>query len=176
MEAKEESGAPPATMTTDDAFTHIGFGRFQMKILVLCGMCWLVDGMEVMILSFLLPAVAEEWGLGAFEEALIAVSVFIGVAIGNTVIGNLSDRYGRRMAYISTAVITLVFGLLSALSPNFYILLLTRAIVGIGIGGAPVWYVKRQCFATLCRAVCVCGVVSAFQEVFLIREGCLQFF
>tara|TARA_R110002050_G_C8735813_1_gene497638 strand:- start:103 stop:507 length:405 start_codon:yes stop_codon:yes gene_type:complete len=68
MKGSEVSGSETVPMTPDEAFNELGFGPFQARVLVLCGLCWLVDGMEVMILSFLLPELREEWDLGSFEE------------------------------------------------------------------------------------------------------------
>lgn len=50
-----------------------------------------------------------------------------------------------RFGFFATAVLTFVAGVLSALSPNYYSLLLFRALVGVGLGGGPVvssWFME----------------------------------
>jgi MFS family permease len=43
-----------------------------------------------------------------------------------------------RVGFAATAVLTALCGLMSALSPNYAWLLVFRALVGVGLGGAPV--------------------------------------
>lgn len=47
-----------STYTVDQALDHIGFGRFQLVMILYSGFAWLTDAMEVMLLSYLGPAVA----------------------------------------------------------------------------------------------------------------------
>ena len=35
--------------TVSDAVEHIGFGRFQYRLMVVCGMIWMADSMEMML-------------------------------------------------------------------------------------------------------------------------------
>ncbi len=41
--------------TTDDIIDRIGNGRFQKKLLFICGMGYAGDAMEIVIISFLIP-------------------------------------------------------------------------------------------------------------------------
>eukprot|EP01034_Spumella_vulgaris_P033981 gene33981-41911_t len=49
-------------------------------------------------------------------------------------IGPLADRHGRRPVMLGGWLITIVFGLLSCFSPNIWVLMITRLLVGVGIG------------------------------------------
>jgi MFS transporter, putative metabolite:H+ symporter len=51
---------PAAAMTFEDAIREVGFGRFQTKLMVLCGLGWAADAMEVLLISFVIPAVGKE--------------------------------------------------------------------------------------------------------------------
>ena len=46
-------------------------------LLLYCGCAWAADAMEMMLLSFLGPAVRCEWGLTASQEGLITSVVFL---------------------------------------------------------------------------------------------------
>ena len=91
--------------------------------------------MEMMLLSFLVPALTDEWNLNYLESSLIGSMVFVGMMFGAYFWGVVSDRFGRRLGYMATAIFTGVFGVLSALAPSFYWMLLLRALVGFGLGG-----------------------------------------
>lgn len=94
--------------------------------------------MEMMLLSFLGPAVACEWGLSPSQEAALSTSVFVGMAFGGFLWGAASDAFGRRAAFFVPSLLTFVAGVLSAAAPNFAVLVLLRALVGLGLGGGPV--------------------------------------
>jgi putative MFS transporter len=40
-----------------------GFGRFQWRLTFMCGMWWSADAIEILLVSFLIPAVASQWSL-----------------------------------------------------------------------------------------------------------------
>jgi len=50
-----------------DAF---GFGRFQVKLSLFTGLCWMADSMETTILSILSPTLQYEWQITLFQQAL----------------------------------------------------------------------------------------------------------
>jgi MFS transporter, putative metabolite:H+ symporter len=52
------------------------------------------------------------------------------------VMGPLADNYGRRASILSGWFFITVFGLVSCLSPNIFFLVMTRMLVGIGIGAS----------------------------------------
>jgi putative MFS transporter len=131
----------PRKITYDEAIEQVGFGRFQRKLLVICGVGWAADAMEILLIAFVLPAVAVEWGLSFAQLGLLGTSVFLGMLVGAWGWGILSDRIGRRTGFISTVAIDSVFGLLSAFAPSFIWLLIFRVLTGIGVGGTlPVDY------------------------------------
>lgn len=80
----------------DDALLSLGFGKYQSFILIYAGLGWISEAMEVMILSFVGPAVQTEWNLTSEQESLITTVVFAGMLFGAYTWGVISDRFGRR--------------------------------------------------------------------------------
>ncbi|KAG7577022.1 MFS transporter superfamily [Arabidopsis thaliana x Arabidopsis arenosa] len=131
--------------TVDEALVAMGFGKFQIYVLAYAGMGWVAEAMEMMLLSFVGPAVQSLWNLSAREESLITSVVFAGMLIGAYSWGIVSDKHGRRKGFIITAVVTFIAGFLSAFSPNYMWLIILRCLVGLGLGGGPVlasWYLE----------------------------------
>jgi len=129
------------TLTLDQAVEQAGMGRFQRRLMVICGLGWAADAMEVLLIAFVLPAVGEEWGLSNAQKGLLGTAIFLGMLAGAWFWGRLSDLKGRKIGFVGTVAVDSVFGLLSALSPSFPFLLGLRALTGFGVGGTlPVDY------------------------------------
>jgi MFS family permease len=91
--------------TVDVAILAMGFGKFQYFVLLYAGMGWVSEAMEMMILSFIGPAVKSDWNLTSQQESLITSVVFAGMLVGAYSWGVVSDRYGRRWAaFLCTAL------------------------------------------------------------------------
>ena len=129
------------SLTLDEALERAGMGRFQKKLMVICGLGWAADAMEVLLISFALPAIAQEWNLSAAQKGLLGTAIFLGMLAGAWLWGWLSDRIGRKTGFMSTVAIDSLFGLLSAFAPSFGWLIGLRALTGFGVGGTlPVDY------------------------------------
>ncbi len=73
------SGVVPDDMfTVTQAVNNIGFGRFQIVLSFVVGLCWMADSMEMMILSILPLALQCEWGINHYRQAFLTTIVFIG--------------------------------------------------------------------------------------------------
>ncbi|AEJ20789.1 MFS transporter [Gracilinema caldarium] len=128
-------------LSLDPLVEQVGYGRFQRRLLWVCGLGWAADAMEVMLVSFALPAMAAEWSLSAAQKGLLATALFVGMLAGALIWGRLSDLIGRKLGFMATIGIDSLFGLLSAFSPNFAVFLVLRMLTGFGVGGTlPVDY------------------------------------
>ncbi|KAL5769092.1 hypothetical protein ACOSP7_015648 [Xanthoceras sorbifolium] len=125
--------------TLDDALSAMKFGKYQLLVLAYAGLGWISEAMEIMILSFVGSAVKLKWKLSSSEESLLSTVVFFGMLVGAYAWGIISDNFGRRKCFFSIGVITSGAGLLSAFSPNYISLVISRCLVGFGLGGGPVY-------------------------------------
>ncbi|MFQ3547743.1 MAG: MFS transporter, partial [Termitinemataceae bacterium] len=83
-------------MSLDPVVEQVGYGRFQRRLLWVCGLGWAADAMEVMLVSFAIPAMAAEWGLNAAQKGLIATALFVGMLAGAPDASPDDDSFGRR--------------------------------------------------------------------------------
>jgi MFS transporter, putative metabolite:H+ symporter len=128
-------------LSYEEALAGVGYGSFQRKLLLICGLGWAADAMEVLLVSFAMPQMAAEWSLSKAQTGLLATAIFIGMLAGALVWGRLADKIGRRVCFILTIAFYSLFGGLSALSPSFEWFLALRLMTGFGVGGAlPVDY------------------------------------
>lgn len=125
----------------DVALEKVGYGRFQRRLLAICGLGWAADAMEVLLVSFAMPSMAAQWSLSKGQTALLQTAIFVGMILGALVWGRLADKGGRKICFMLTISVYSLFGSLSALSPSFECFLALRLLTGFGVGGAlPVDY------------------------------------
>ena len=139
--AAASTAQQPARMTIDEAIEHIGVGRFQWRLLLVNGLTWAADAMEVLMIGFLIGPVAAAFNLARPQAAYIGSLTFAGMFLGAWIWGTIADRIGRRKVFLWTVLQTAIFGTLAAFSPNFAVLLLLRFLTGTAMGGTlPVDY------------------------------------
>lgn len=133
--------ARAATTTIDDVIEQIGVGRFQWRLLLVNGLTWAADAMEVLLVGFILPSLIGAWRISATEAGYVGTATFAGMFVGAWFWGLLGDRLGRRRVFLWTVLQTAVFGTLAALSPNLWTLIVLRFLTGTAMGGTlPVDY------------------------------------
>jgi MFS transporter, putative metabolite:H+ symporter len=98
LETTEVSSGP--IFSLDEILEKIPLGYFHYRLLVVCGMSFMADAMEVTLLSFISTCAGADWDLADSEIALIASIVFVGVLVGSLFWGPFADRFGRRYAFI----------------------------------------------------------------------------
>ncbi|HET8570061.1 MAG TPA: MFS transporter [Candidatus Limnocylindria bacterium] len=113
----------------------VPLNRFHWKLLIVSGIGWMFDAMDVILVAFLVTPVSREFALDAGRVPFIAAAGFVGMFFGAAVSGRLADRYGRRAVFQWTLVIFSIGSLLTALSPTFETFLLARVLAGLGLGG-----------------------------------------
>jgi MFS family permease len=96
---------------------------------------WALDGMDVMMYSFVIPTLIATWRLTEGQAGLLATSALLISAAGGWLAGLLADRYGRVRILQLTIACFALFSLLSGLTNSFGQLLVTRGLQGLGFGG-----------------------------------------
>eukprot|EP01043_Picozoa_sp_COSAG02_P028799 COSAG02_NODE_1762_length_11027_cov_27.491947_12_plen_836_part_00 len=136
--SSKAAGGDEKAYTIDEAIEKVGFGKYQILVLLMAGLCWTADAMEMLLLSYIKQPLQCEWGITNAQAAAITTSVGVGMLVGSVTWGIVADTYGRRFGFLAVAAFTFVFGVLSALSPSYGVIVISRGLVGFGIGGVPV--------------------------------------
>ena len=88
------SGVVMQAITYDEAIEKAGFGKFQKKLMLICGFGWATDAMEILLISFILPVITQEWSLTKTEAGFLGTSIFYRHAPRRLGVGAF-DRPGR---------------------------------------------------------------------------------
>ncbi|MGE7997922.1 MFS transporter [Lysinibacillus sp. NPDC093190] len=105
------------------------------KLLGVAGVGWLFDAMDVGILSFVIAALAVEWGLTPSQSGWIGSINSIGMAVGALIFGVLADKVGRKQIFMWTLVLFSIASGLSAFTTTLAAFMALRFLVGMGLGG-----------------------------------------
>lgn len=125
------------TYSLDDAINHVGYGRFQLRLMFLAGLGWAADAAEVIILSLIGQFLACHWEITTWQNALLTSVAFGGMMIGSPVFGTMADRFGRRKSLGVSLTLLFIFGAVSAASPSFPWMATFRGLTGFALSGIP---------------------------------------
>ena len=125
-------------ISLDVLLERLPVSYFHYRLLLMCGLAFMADAMEVSLLSFISACAGKDFGLSNAQMANITGVVFAGELVGALFWGPLSDNYGRRFSFVVACLLISAGGALSAFAPSYAMLLVTRAIVGFGVGGLTV--------------------------------------
>src|SRR5215470_14204854 len=96
---------------------------------------WALDGMDVMVYSFVIPSLIAAWHITKGQAGLLGTAALLISAVGGWLAGTLADRFGRARILQLTIVWFAVFTFLSGFTNSFTQLLITRGLQGLGFGG-----------------------------------------
>ncbi|MDG7038156.1 MAG: MFS transporter [Nitrososphaerota archaeon] len=112
---------------------NLNLSRYYAPVLI--GMGGFTDGFALLIASGALLTLVPYFRLTSSYTGLIVSAPFIGAIIGALSFGRLADITGRRVIFLNVLLFFVLGSLLSAIATVPSILLLSRFLVGIGIGG-----------------------------------------
>ncbi len=118
--------------TLDQART----GRFHIKAIVVSGMGFFSDAYDLFVISTAMPMIDYSFGLTSrLQEGLISSMALFGAFIGAIIFGRIADLRGRKYTYGIEMMILVAFALISAFSLNSVMLMISRFVLGVGVGG-----------------------------------------
>src|SRR3989338_2053379 len=114
---------------------EVALNKFHAKMVLTAGIGFFTDAYDIFIISVVTAILGPIWHLDTFHIALLNASALIAAAFGAIFFGFFSDRYGRKKLYGYEVLVLFCGAILSAVSTSFVFLLISRIIVGFGIGG-----------------------------------------
>ena len=106
----------------------------QYLIIFICFFLNLVDGVDVLVMSYTAPVIVSSWDIASDSLGVVFSSGILGMAIGALLLASYADKIGRKKI-ILISIIIISFGvILTGFSQNLYQLIIFRFFSGVGIG------------------------------------------
>jgi MFS transporter, putative metabolite:H+ symporter len=133
--ASNISGTPGGRLSASDRLNALPVTSLHLKFVAVVGLSLFFDDYELFLTSILSTTLQRHFDVAASMLPLILASTFIGAFIGAAFFGRLADRIGRRKAFMITIAVYSLFSLAGAVSTGPWMLVLSRFVAGIGLGG-----------------------------------------
>jgi len=107
----------------------------QIKLLILLFAGVLMGALDIAIIGPAMPAIKEHLGISIKDSSWIFNIYLISNLVAVPIFAKISDTYGRRDIYVLSILLFAIGSLVIVFSDSFQVLLIGRAIQGIGAGG-----------------------------------------
>jgi MFS family permease len=122
-----------STVTTDVSIaTRESYAK---KALIGSVVGYAMDGFDLLILGFMLSAIAAELHFTRAQAGSLVTWTLVGAVAGGALFGMLSDYFGRVRVLTWTILLFAVFTGACAFAQGYWDLLIYRTIAGLGLGG-----------------------------------------
>ena len=136
-EGRRAYDAAPALGSASTIRAHLDSARLsraQIIAIVVTGLLSMLDGFDVLSITFVAPALAHDWAVSKAMLGLVLSSGLVGMALGSILIAPLADVVGRRSLLIVGLAAMGLGSLLCAFAHGVPDLCAYRVITGLGIG------------------------------------------
>ena len=118
------------TMTYTDGKTS----ALQYTTIGICFLMNMLDGMDVMVVSYAAPAIGKTWAIGPQAMGSIFSAGLLGMTLGTLFIAPRADIVGRRTIILFSALVMGLTVFFTFLAQSVEQLLFFRFVSGLGIG------------------------------------------
>jgi MFS transporter, SHS family, lactate transporter len=112
-----------------------GLTRDQKNAFVAAWLGWAMDAFDYFLLVFVITDVADTFDVSKTKVAVATTLTLAARPVGAAIFGYFADQRGRRPALFVCVLFYSTVGVLTAFSTSLTMLLVLRALYGIGMGG-----------------------------------------
>jgi DHA1 family bicyclomycin/chloramphenicol resistance-like MFS transporter len=149
-----------------DTDVSVGPAPSRVKMIVVLGLLVALGPLTIDMYLPALPRIADEFSVSSSVVQLTLTGTLAGLALGQLIVGPLSDSLGRRRPLMVGIALHMVASVLCLFAPNIVTLGLARGLQGVGAAAAAVvaiaivgdLYVDNVAATVLSRLMLVLGV------------------
>ncbi len=122
------------TFSTKSIIDNSPISNLQYATLFVCFVMNMLDGMDVLVISYTAPAIAKAWSISPQTLGYVFSSGLLGMTIGAILLAPLADKIGRKNLILISAAIMGTCIYLTSYATSISGLIIFRFISGLGIG------------------------------------------
>jgi len=111
--------------------------KVTILVTIICWFAIFIEGYDLVVYGVVLPVLMEpsQWGISATQAGSMGSYALLGMFVGSSIGGALSDKFGRKFILVASIILLAIMMALTALSSTPEQFGVYRFIAGIGIGG-----------------------------------------
>ncbi len=124
----------PPTATKASLLDEAPVSGLQYATIFVCFLMNILDGMDVLIISYCAPAIAESWGIGPEALGVVFSAGLAGMTLGALSLAPFADHIGRKNMILISTLLMGISIFLTAYAGSIFSLIVLRFVSGVGIG------------------------------------------
>lgn len=122
------------TLSVKSIIDKSSVSPLQIRVLVVCLVLNMLDGFDILAMSFTLSPIAEEWGKSMTQMGSVISASLFGMMVGALAFTPFSDVLGRRKMMLICLGFIAASMIATAYAKGLWTLVALRAVTGLGIG------------------------------------------
>ena len=106
----------------------------QYLVFAVCFLMNALDGMDVLVISYAAPVLAQEWAIAPASLGVVFSAGLLGMTAGAMFIAPYADLIGRRKMILLSVLLTGGGVFATSVAESLFVLTLLRFVSGLGIG------------------------------------------
>ena len=106
----------------------------QYSTIFICFLMNMLDGMDVLVISYTAPAIAKAWSISPANLGIVFSSGLVGMTVGAIFLAPFADRIGRKSTMLIAGLLMATCIYLTSFATDINLLMIFRFISGLGIG------------------------------------------
>jgi benzoate transport len=120
--------------TVSEVIDSLGVNRFTWSVFFFLGISMVFDGYDYMVVSYTMPQISAEWALNKVQTGSLSSWSLLGLIIGGSCAGIISDKIGRRNTLIYSIAAYSLLTVPIYFSTSFEQFAFFRVLAGVGLG------------------------------------------
>ncbi|RFS17445.1 MFS transporter [Emticicia sp. C21] len=119
---------------TKNLIDNSPISRLQYATLIVCFFMNMLDGMDVLVISYAAPAISQNWGVSPQALGVVFSSGLFGMTFGALFLAPFADSIGRKNMILLSAALMGTTVYLTSFATSIYWLVAVRFVSGLGVG------------------------------------------
>lgn len=153
----------------------------QLGVIGLCFFLNMLDGMDVLAISFAAPTIAADWTMTPQALGIVFSAALVGMTIGAVFLSPYTDVIGRRNMILASLCVISLGMLATAFAQSLTQLVILRLVAGLGIGSmlasltsmvseyAPDRH-RNLCITTLHAGYPIGAIITGYMAAWMLPE------